>query len=445
VDAKQNSSSVWRWFAFCLSITVLVGFSSEPLAVAAPSITFEPLLTVGGRWDSNFYQTEEDESEAYTYLVSPGLSVDLQGARSNVILNYMMEAHFYDGADGDPTVDSGASLPLNDLDYTGHQLSLDSNFDLTSRLILGLDGAYFHSRYPTQYDRLSTQILHHEYDLYHVSPMLFFDITQRLTAGLRYRHSEIDLEGDDDLDPVALDTDNTDEDLWEMTISYTPWRDLTMGLDLEQAEVDYSDRIDDYEAQRIRLRVQKRYPQIALDAGVGFENRDFMAAKIKDEDLFTWRLGLTAQAPDPMARPRSLGEVYIRPVDHVHFAVERQFNNIGSLYTATRFVGSVGSMWGEKIESRVKGWYQESDYEYLTGSTPEGGQQATRDLETWDVSASLGYHIIRNLVISATGGYREQESNLVDEDYTDTYGLIEASFNFDPWKRGGFTNEALYY
>ncbi len=69
----------------------------------------------------------------------------------------------------------------------------------------------------------------------------------------------------------------------------------------------------------------------------------------------------------------------------------------------------------------------------------------TRELETWDVSATLGYHIARSLVLSATGGYRDHDSNLVDEDYTNTYGLVEFSFNFDPWRRGGFTNEALYY
>ena len=438
MNTKQKLSCVWTLLALCSFMTVLVGISSEPLAVAGPSFTVEPSLTVGGRWESNFYQTEENEQEAYTYLVSPGISAELQGARSSVLLNYMLEAHFYD------EVEDEEGRSLSDLDYTGHQASLAGAYDLTNRLTFGLDGSYYHTRYPTYYDRLSTQIWHQEYDVYRVAPKLFFDITQRLTAGLTYQHSEIDLGSEDEIDPLELDTDNTEEDLWEMTVSYTPQRSVTVDLDLQLADLDYVDRADDYEAQRIRLKVQKRLRRVALDAGVGYEERDYDAAGIEDEELFTWRLGLTAQVPALTGRPSYLGKINIRPVDHVYFGVERQFNNIGDLFTATRFTGSVGSMWGGKLESRIKGWYQISDYENQTGLTPEG-DRTVRDIETWDISASLGYHVLKNLVLSATGGYREQDSNLIDDDYTNTYGLLECSFNFDSWKRGGFTNEALYY
>lgn len=426
------------WLALCSLMAVLVGISSEPPAVAGPSFRVDPSITVGGRWESNFYQTEENEQEAYTYLVSPGISAELQGARSSVMLNYMMEAHFYD------EVEDEEGRSLSNLDYTGHQASLAGAYDLTNRLTLGLDGSYYHTRYPTYYDRLSTQIWHQEYDVYSVVPKLFFDITRRLTAGLTYKYTEIDLGSRDEIDPIELDTDNTDEDLWTMNISYTPQRSVSVGVDLMLADVDYEDRIDDYDARRVRLNVQKRFRRIALDAGVGYNERDYRVVEIEDEELVTWRLALTTQVPELTGRPGYLGNVYLRPVDHVHFSVDRSFNNIGDLFTSTRFTGSVGSMWGGKLQSRIKGWYQISDYENQAGLTA-AGDQSIRELKTWDISASLGYHVLKNLVLSATGGYREQDSNLEDDDYTNTYGLIECSFNFDSWKRGGFTNEALYY
>ncbi len=367
-------NTMWRFSVLCCFITIAVGFFAEPPAAARPSIRVEPSLTVGGRWESNFYRTESDEQAVYTYLVSPGISAELRGARLNVTVSYNMEAHYYDEAEDAPTVPGGGQRSLNQLDYTGHQVALASSYNLTSRLTLGLNGGYYETRYPTYYDRLSTQIWHRKYDIYRVMPLIYYDITRRLTAGLRYQHTEIDLGSQDTLDPVELDADNTTSDIWMLNVSWTPRRSVTVDLDLAQTALDYDDRIDDYDAQQIGLKIQKRFRQIALDAGVGFESRDYQAAGIEDQDLFTWRLAFTAQAPQPTARPHSLGNVYMRPVDHVYFALERQFNTMGDLFTATRFTGSIGSMWGQKLESRLKGWYQISDYENSVGYTPEGDE-----------------------------------------------------------------------
>lgn len=402
--------------------------------------TVEPVLTAGGRWESNFFGTEEDEREVYTYLLSPGIKAGIERPRGSLFLDYNLEAHFYDEPGGTPEGETA----VDENDYMGHLAALNGRYDLGPRMTLGLDGSYYRTRYPTYYDRLSTETERREYDIYRVTPMLFYNFRERLTVGLKYRHTGIDFEEKGEFDTVELKPDGSYENAWMLNLSWDPRRTLTVDLDLSHANLNYQGRPDDYDAERIRLNLQKRIRYFALDGGIGYEKRDFKSSGYEDEDLFTWRLALTGQAPPPTERRRYLGQVFVRPVDHLYLALEREFNTMGDLFTSTRFVASIGAMIGSRVEARVKGWHQRSEYDALEGWTPEG-DLARRNEKTYDVSASLGYHITQRLVLSATVGHRDQNCNLVGEDYKNTYGLIQISLNFDFWNRGGFVDEALYH
>ena len=65
------------------------------VGLAEPVFTIEPTATVSGQLDSNFYKTENNEEEVYTYLLQPGIQLGAATAKSKLDFIYTLDAYFY--------------------------------------------------------------------------------------------------------------------------------------------------------------------------------------------------------------------------------------------------------------------------------------------------------------------------------------------------------------
>ena len=84
------------------------------------------MMTVSGQLDSNFYKTESDEREVYTYVVRPGVQIGLTTAKSKVSFSYTLDAYFYDEKSAVPI----GAQPADEEDYAGHWANLDTSYQL---------------------------------------------------------------------------------------------------------------------------------------------------------------------------------------------------------------------------------------------------------------------------------------------------------------------------
>ncbi len=422
-------------YVLLFTTALLLLFPSQGLA--STKYILDPLLTVGARYDSNFFGMPDNERGVYTYLIQPGIQLGLEAPKTSIYFNYTLEAYYYDDSDHVPSNE----IEVDDFDYSGHLLALSARHNATDRLTFGLDDGFYRTRYPVYYDRLSTTMDKDEYDINRLTGLVFYDFGRRFTSGLRYRRTDIDWSGSDNEDWT--------EDRYILTLNYDPTRTITLDLDYHHYTLDYdrvtSSNYSDYTSDEIFVNFQKRYRYLAFDIGAGYHARDFDASNIEDETSFTYKIGISGQSPPPPNRRRYLGKVFIRPLDHFYLGAERNYNSWAEPFIADRYVASFGSVFREKIHARLKGWYQTSDYEdywqYMPGAPPS----LHREDDTYDVSAELGYLFSEKLSLNFTAGKKERDSNIDERDYVNHYYVLTLDFNYDIRSRAGYTEEALFY
>ena len=413
-------------------ISVLISFIPV-VEAAAPKFIIKPMVTVSGRWESNFFKTENNEREVFTYLLQPGIQLGVETAKLKVLFNYTMEAYFYDDSSDVPA----GERPADDLDYIGHLAALNITYTPFDRLTLGLNDSFYRTRYPTAYDRLSDSIERDQYDINRLTPMIFYDFENRFSAGLRYVRTDIKYS--------ETESNDSTEHRGILNLLYDPTRTITFDFEYQHWMLGYElDDDIDYHSDQIKLIFQKRYKYYAFDLGVGYHMRDFENPAMEDADTFAYKVAILGQNPAPPEGRRHLGQVFVRTKSHFYLAAERNFNNYGANYTANRFTLDVGHVFLHKIEARVKGYYQMSDYETALGLTPAGNLE-TRDDDTYNISGSLAYLFTERLDLSLTAGFEDRNSNLAGQDYENKYVILRLNFNFDFKSRGGFTEESLYY
>lgn len=421
-------------FVKCILISLAIVLSVPCLPVSGLAVKFiiKPMANVSGRLDTNFFKTERGEREVYTYLLAPGIQLGVETTKLEVLLNYTLEAYFYDDKSSVPA----GERPADDLDYVGHLVALNARYRPFRRLTLGLDESFYRTRYQTAYDRLSDTTDLYKYDINHLTPMIFYDFENKFSTGLRYRWTDIDYEN-------SRISDSTEHRLIYNLI-YDPNRTTTFDLECQLWNMDYDFGDSDYRSEQFKLVAQKRYKYFAFDAGVGYHMRSYDESGWSDEDTFAYKVSILGQNPAPPEGRRFLGNIFLRPRSEFYLSAERNFNNLGSLYTGHRFTADAGHIFLEKIHVRVKGYYQMSDYERSYGFTP-GGVLKKRSDDTYNISGSVGYLFTERLELSLVGGIENRDSNLANQDYNNKYITLRLDFNFDFKSRGGFTEESLYY
>ena len=101
---------------FLLFVITLMILALPVVGLAQGKAIIKPLIAGSWQADSNFYRAEIREREVYTYLLQPGIILGYETAKSQVILDYTLDAYWYRDQD---TVPPGEQ-PAEENDFIGN-------------------------------------------------------------------------------------------------------------------------------------------------------------------------------------------------------------------------------------------------------------------------------------------------------------------------------------
>jgi len=105
---------------------------------AKTKYTIEPMLTLSGQLDSNFYRTEDNEREVYTYLIQPGLHLGAETPKSELNLYYTLDVNRFEDKSDVPA----GQQPADEGNYIGHIVNLDALHSPFEKLTLVLNDQF---------------------------------------------------------------------------------------------------------------------------------------------------------------------------------------------------------------------------------------------------------------------------------------------------------------
>lgn len=384
------------------TISVSLAFSVNCLAQTKFDIT--PKASASWRVDSNYYRAESNEREVYTYLVQPGIELGVETPKARVLLDYTLDAHYYNDQDAVPA----GQDPTSDDDFVGHTGVLTTRYRPFDRLLLGLDDSLYRTRDPAYSDWVGDPVDREEYMINRLTPMVFYEFERKFKAGLRYRNTVTDYE--------PADREDSTEHRTMFDLIYNLTRKASIDLEYQHWNRDYDGTASYYTSDQVKLIFTKQLQNYSFDIGGGYHSRDFDAATVDHIDMFTYRIGISGQNPPAPETPRS----------HISAVAELNLNDQGignEYYKAHRLTLDAGHVFLEKLLVRIGGYYEKGDYE--AGSTPD------REDTTYDFSAGVNYMLTDWLTLSVTAGYEERDSNLAGRDYTNNYYMAKLEFAYE--------------
>lgn len=373
--------------AVCLALLVSGVLSAEAMAdTVRKSIT--PLLNASAQYDSNFFKTETDEEEVYTYLVQPGIEIATETERSHLSLYYTLDAYYYD-----EDVDA-------DLDFIGHTLKFDAGTKSRSKkLSLNFKDDYRRSRNPDYRDYLTSSVSRAEYGINRARPELQYQLGN-VRLGLAYENVLIKY---DDTD-VAANEDST-QNMGIGTINYLLDRYNMIGVTGRYWKMDYDKTTVDYDAWQAMATYNRRGKYFSLNVGAGYQKREYDHT-LADIDGFIGRIGLGGSR------------------NNTKFSINLDHNlNVDGVgdqyYTTTKLALELAhTLMNSGLKFGLKGRLQNSDYE-----------NNSREDDTWGVEGSLEYPLFRWLTLHCGAGYEERDSDAAGNDYDNFYGLVMFRFS----------------
>ncbi|MCP4694484.1 MAG: hypothetical protein GY859_41025, partial [Desulfobacterales bacterium] len=345
-------------FIITLTAMALMILFSPSTGLAASKINIKPFISAGVGYDSNFYRTETDEREVVTYAVMPGVMLGYETGRTLVSLSYTLEAFYYDDVgsvpDGEPSLDDDS--------YLGHLFIFDAQYQLTSRLTVNLEDAFHYSR-DERLSRLDAKTRERrKYWVNYLTPGVFYDYEDKFSLGLRYRWTELEYVDDDGLD--------YSEDRVIVNLLYHPMRTITLDLEYQYWKGKYKEGSPygyaSYDNNWLMFLVQKRFKYISLEAGIGWQTRDYDSQTLDDGDELIYKAGVTWENPPPPDGRRNLGKVFIRARNHAHLGFESGYSTLGEAYRIDRFILSLDHVIRDRIILRARGIYEMDDYNAST-------------------------------------------------------------------------------
>jgi len=406
---------------FVLLIVVMFIFFLPVASLAAAKITIKPKISASWRLDTNFFKAEDIEREVYTYLIQPGIDLGIRTAKSKVLLDYVLNAYYYDDRDSVPP----GQKPASDDDYYGHTLIFQARHKLTDRLLIGLDNSYYKTRDPAQTDRFSDSVDRNKYFVNRLTPMLYYDFGEKFTLGLRYRNTILDYSKLDYSEEEGWILADSTEHRGMFDLIYNFSRTASLDLEYQYWEKDYDGTTSDYTSDQINLIFRKEFKVVSFGVGGGYHERDFNNPALDDIDVWNYIITVLAEkeGPEEDSPPRS----------YVRLSAERNFNDQGlgdDYYIANTFTVDAGRVFMEKIKVDITAYYQKSEYEKTYGLTPERATEL-RDDDTYHISGDIGYMFTDWLTFTITGGYKKRDSNLAYYDYENKYFIAKLNFSYN--------------
>ncbi|MDR3088896.1 MAG: outer membrane beta-barrel protein [Desulfobulbaceae bacterium] len=379
--------------------TVLAGAD----AMAAGRFIITPHVEASIEHNSNFYRSEHNEAEVTTLGISPGIQVIYKTAKTKITADGTLERHEYDSDDDDGVGD------IDDYSYTGGKASLDVTSEVTDRLTVGVKDNMRVTRDPEYVDEYSNEVGRSKYTTNAFTPNIYYDFGNKFGVGARYQNSLIDYSGNDGED--------YDENRGAVDLFYNFNRSTAVYLEYQIWNGDYDGMSSDYLAHQVSLNASKQFNYFTFTAGAGYYSRDFDDSGYDTLDGVTWKVTVDGQdrREEEDTKPRSF----------VRLALIHDLNNYGSgdsYYEATRLELKGGYMFGPKLGVSGLAMYQNSDYQI---------NPSDRSDDLYVLSAQIGYEVIDNLTLALEGGYRDRDSDAVNESYDDTFIMAKLDYSYD--------------
>jgi hypothetical protein len=402
-----------RFLLFTIFL-IIVSIPAEGLSQG--KVNIKPTISASWRMDDNFYRSETNEKEVYTYLLSPGIELGYETAKSLVSLSYNLNAYYYD--DQDPLVPG--ALPADNQDYVGHGGNFIAKTRPTDRILLGLEESYYKTRDPAASDIFSEPTDREKYYINRLTPSIFYDFGAKFSAGIRYRDTRTNYY-------AATREDSTEKrPMFDLVYNFN--EKTSLDLEYQHWTRDYNGGTSDYVSNQGKLIFRKQYHYFGLEAGGGYHKREFEDPTLKDINIFTYRFGLMGQNPPALeGMPRS----------YLSFVAERNVNNQGSgdtYFKDNSFTLMFGYVYMEKVPLDIMVNYQTRGYKMTYGLT-SSGTTALRDDDIYKMEGGIGYILKEWLILRVTAGYEKRDSNIVGRNYKNNYYIARLDFNYSLGKR----------
>ena len=406
-----------RRFTIVLMILFSICYFSNR-GSAATVVNIEPIITVEGRLDDNFYMTENNAREVYTYVLRPGLQLGVTTAKSATYLAFSMDMYFYDDKSDVPQ----GEHPAEDENYVGYFWVFDTNYALTDRMNLGLRDSFYRTRRVDRYDEFTDNTERRLHTINRLVPMLTYQLKDRFDLGLRYRRQDINYDD--------TDIDDSVEHRGIVDLLYNPSRTKTFDLQYQYWTFDQAGEDYDYTSNQLLLIFQKQYKYTAFELGGGYQHRDFKDPDLPDAYTPAYRFAIGWRNPPSFEIGRRIFESDSLDIkSHIFFDYEQNFNDLGGFRTDNRFTLSMGHLFLKKLKLTFYGYYLFSDYDYFTGLTANGDPAIRKD-EVYGISGGIRYLINDRWNLLFVLGKTDRNSNLVGHSYENTYCTINFEFNF---------------
>ena len=392
--------------------SILAVFALTALAWAGPALLITPKVGVGYRYDSNYYSSHSNSAGVHTYAIEPGIGVQVSTSKSMVSFDYTASPTFYDDAD---SLKPG-QIKASKANYVGHDLALNALTRPTERLELALEETYSLTRDPDKLDVYSNEAGKEKYYINAFSPRVLYHVTDRFSGQVAYKNTLTDYDDDG--------AEDSRENRGVFDIIYNLNSKASLDLEYQVWARDYDRYTSDYTSHQTKLIYRQQFRFFQLEAGAGYQSREFDAVGMKGAETFTYKLVLEGRNPPEDGDSRS----YIRA------AFSSNFNDAGSgdqYYKGPEFSLAGGHRFLEKIYLDIWASYRRSDYECSYG-LDSSNVLVLREDDVYEMGARLGYKIIDPIVLSIEAGYKNRDSNVASYSYDNTYvmGRIDTALEF---------------
>ena len=382
-----------------LSAAVIISLSFPIAVCAATKLNIKPKMSARWQVDSNLYLAQDREREVYTYIFQPGIEIGVNTAKSDLMLDYTMDAFYYEDSDPVPPGEE----PSDDDDYIGHTGVLEAKYRAFDRLLFILNESFYLTRDAAQSDEFSNSVDREKYYVNRLTPTVIYEFGRKFTAALRYRHTKINYF------PDNYEDSKENRGKFDLAYNFTPKTSLDM--EYQYWKKNYDSSTSDYDSNQVKLIFRKRFRIFNVSAGAGYQNRSFDDSSLADIDVVTYHLNFDGEGT--LANRRT----------NVSLNIEQNFNDqsIGNNYfTATRFILSGGHEFSRKLSGDLSAYYQIADYE-----------RSHRKDDTFEITGNINYMLARWLFFSVGAGYEERDSNMEGRDYENIYFISRLEFSYD--------------
>jgi len=388
-----------RFLLTFINFYLFLVFSVYPQTVHADGKIVTRLnVATGVAYEDNYFLTADNEKSVSSYFIKPGIEFGYTTPKSNLLFNYVLDANWYDEEGSSPTGD----LSSSDLNYVGHEMDFTGDTQITNHLNIKIEDTYILTRDPADLDDYSNEIIRNKYSKNILTPQLKYQFVERFSFGTGYRYTDIDyrnkLDGDDDsTENRGLCNFHYDlNDLNSLVLQYQYW------------DKDYKRMINpDYISQQAALTLNRELKYYKLSLSGGYQSRKFENNIQEEMSDFIWAIKLSADRPEML------------------FTLSQNINDTAvnnDYYLATRFNASIGHTFLEKLNVKLRGYYQYSDYKRDSNDRKDN---------TADISCKLTYLRNEILSIGLEAGVEVRDSSLQDNDYENVYTLIGIQLNYD--------------